>query len=72
MLFNNNNIQPSNIKIEAWYLAHGTNRLLLHIIIIFLFYTASANLIAYFLLKPMGVCFLHCWPASPNFKSFVL
>ena len=18
---------------------------------------------------PMGVCFLHCWPASPHFKS---
>ena len=20
----------------------------------------------------MGVCFLHCWPAPPRFKSFVL
>ena len=50
--------------------AHGTNRLFLHIIIIhiiiihiihiiiFLFQLASANLIAYFPLKPMGVYFL--------------
>ena len=67
-------------------LAHGTNRPLLHIIIIiiiihiihiivhiiFLFHTASTNLIVYFSLKPMDVCFLHCWPASPHFKSFIL
>ena len=56
----------------------GTNRPILHIIIImiiiiiiihiFLFHTASANLIVYFPLKPMGVCFVHCWPASPHFK----
>ena len=56
-------------------MAHGTNHPILHIIIIiiiyiFLFHTASANLIVYFLLKPMGVCFVHCWPASPCFKSF--
>ena len=65
-------------------MAHGTNRPILHIIIIiiihiihiiihiFLFHMASANLIVYFRLKPMGVCFLHYWPASPRFKSFVL
>ena len=70
-------------------MAHGTNRPILHIIIIhiiiiiihiiiiiiihiFLLHTASANLIVYFPLKPMSVCFLHCWPASPRFKSFVL
>ena len=62
-------------------MAHGTNCPILHIIIIiiihiihiiFLFHTASANLIVYFPLKPMGVCFLHCWPASPRFQSFVL
>ena len=50
----------------------GTNRPFLCIIIIthiFLFCTASTNLIAYFPLKPMGVCFLHYWPALPCFKS---
>ena len=64
-------------------LAHGTNCPILHNIIIiiiihiiiihiFLFHTAGANLTVYFPLKAMGVCFLHCWPASPRFKSFVL
>ena len=43
-------------------MAHGTNHPLLIIIItihiiIFLFYTASANLIVYFPLIPMGICF---------------
>ena len=42
------------------------------IIIIFLLCTASTNLIAYFLLKPMGICFLHYWPVLTCFKSFVL
>ena len=41
-------------------------------IIIFLFRTASADLIVHFLLKPMGIYFLHCWPVSLCFKSFVL
>ena len=55
-------------------MAHGTNRSILNIIIIhiihiiFLFRTASTNLIVYFRLKPMGVCFLHCWPASSRLK----
>ena len=46
-------------------MAHGTNHPFLHIviitafIIIFLLQSASTNLIAYFLLKPMGLCFLH-------------
>ena len=59
-------------------LAHGTNRPLLHIIIIhiihiiFLFQWASTNLIAYFPLKPMGICFLHYWAGCLCFKSFVL
>ena len=57
-------------------MAHGTIYPFLHIIIhiihIFLFQPASTNLIAYFLLKPMGVCFLHYWPAPPCFKSFIL
>ena len=65
-------------------MAYGTNRPILHFIIIiiihiiiiiihiFLFHTAGANLTVYFPLKAMGVCFLHCWPASPRFKSFVL
>ena len=42
------------------------------IIIIFLFQPTSANLIVYFPLKPIGICFLHHWPALPCFKSFVL
>ena len=46
--------------------------MIIHIIIIFLFQPDNANLIAYFPLKPMGICFLHYWPALPCFKSFVL
>ena len=42
--------------------------IIIHIIHIFLFHTASANLIAYFLLNPMGVYFLHYWPALPGVK----
>ena len=48
--------------------ALGTNHPFLHIIIhiiiiiIFLFRRANANLCASFLLKPIGVCFLHHWP----------
>ena len=62
-------------------MAHGTNRPILHIIIIhiihiiiiiFLLCTASANLIAFFPLKPMSVRILHNWPALTCFKSFVL
>ena len=59
-------------------MAHGTNPPffhiihIIHIIIIFLFQPTSANLIVYFPLKPMGICFLHYWPALPGFKSFVL
>ena len=40
-------------------------------IIIFLFRTATANLIAYFPLKPMGICFIHYWPALPCFSLWV-
>ena len=44
---------------------------IIHVIIhIFLFQPASANLRAYFLLKPMDICFLHYWPGPPCFKSF--
>ena len=61
-------------------MVHNRDHPFLHIIvihiiiriIIFLFCTASANLIAYFPLKPMGICFLHYWPALPCFKSFIL
>ena len=54
-------------------MAHGTNRPILHIIIhiihiIFLFCTAGANLMAFFPLKPMGVCFLHYWPTLTYFR----
>ena len=52
--------------------AHNRDRPLLHITliinIIFLFCTASANLIANFPLKPMGVCFLHYWSTLSCFK----
>ena len=41
-------------------------------ILFFLFQLASTNSIVYFSLKPMGICFLHYWPALPCFKSFVL
>ena len=55
-------------------MAHGTNCPILHFIIIriivFLFQPASTNLIAYFPLEPMSVCFLHYWPALPCFKKF--
>ena len=45
--------------------------IIIHIIhIIFLFHTAITNLIAYFPIKPMGICFLHYWPGCPCFKSF--
>ena len=60
-------------------LAYGTKHPFLHIIsiiiiihIIFLFQPGSTYLISYFLLKPMGVYFLHYWPALPCFKRFVL
>ena len=65
-------------KKETWFLAHGTKHPFLHIIIIhiihiiFLFQPTSANLIAYFQLKPMGVCFLQYWTALPCLKSFIL
>ena len=78
---NNNNIQASNIKCignRTHDVLHMvlTKRPFLHIItiiiyiihIIFLFHTASTNLIAYFPLKLMGICFLHYWPGYPCLK----
>ena len=68
-----------DVVLLSWtrIVVHNRDHPLLHIIIIIihissLFHTASADLILYFQLKPMGVCLLYYWPALLCFKSFIL